>query len=319
MNRRTLIKAGAGLVAAGAVGGGVWVQSQRTRRQSDPITGPWPELGQHSFWLLPNLVDARMVVPDRPHAKQESIEGNFGRARSFLVNTNSQRLRNAELGPKAGSRVLCIGDSVTFGWGVADDESYPAQLAAQMGIEVLNAGVPAQNTFTMRRYIELKAQELQIDAVCWTRRPQLNLPDPIGDYARELGMARRAAKDAAFIVVLPPISRFDPKGVESWAEEERQLTNRLDVPVVELTRPFFAAQQGGATVAIDGDQLTLMDGDRVVVQDTRPQFDLPRSFYDAFEDDPSLKEHLFFDSGHPDAEGFTLFAAQVALALKPLL
>ena len=295
------------------------MQSQRIRRQSDPITGPWPELGQHSFWLLPNLVDARMVVPDRPHAKQESIEGNFGRARTFRVNTNGDRLRNPELAPKAGSRVLCIGDSVTFGWGVADDQSYPAQLASQMGVEVLNAGVPAQNTFTMRRYIELKAKELQVDAICWTRRPQLNLPDPIGDYARELGMARRAAKDATFIVVLPPISRFDPKGVESWEEEERQLKNRLDVPVVELTRPFFAAQRGGATLDVAGDQLTLRDGDEVVVQATRPEFDLPSAIYDAFEDDPSLKEHLFFDSGHPDAEGFTLFASEVAQVLKPLL
>lgn len=48
-------------------------------------------------------------------------------------------------------RVAVIGDSVTFGWSVADDETFPAQLSdllehGEVPHEVVNLGVPGYNT-----------------------------------------------------------------------------------------------------------------------------------------------------------------------------
>ena len=319
MNRRTLIQGGAAALALGALGVGAFVQRRRGQdaRMSEAITEAWPELGEGIFWLKPNLDDARMVVPDRPHSKEESRVGGFGRTRTFHVSTNSLRLRNGPLGAKSGKRILCMGDSVTFGWGVPDDQSYPVQLERELrarghDVEVLNAGVPAQSIFGMKRFVEMQAAALDVDAVLWTRRPQLNLPSPIGDYVRELRHAQNALPNAKFGVVLTPVSRFDPYGVAHYADEEKELRRKLTVPLVELSPVFFRAQTKG--VVCEGlDQLTMKHWDgRVIEQAPRPEFDLPPSFYAAFEADHDLKEHLFFDSGHPDAEGFTLFARTVA-------
>ncbi len=64
-----------------------------------------------------------------------------------VVRTNALGLRGAAAAPEAAPgtrRVLVIGDSFTFGFGVEDGESFPALLDGLLGprVEVLNAGVP---------------------------------------------------------------------------------------------------------------------------------------------------------------------------------
>ncbi|MDP3937934.1 MAG: GDSL-type esterase/lipase family protein [Deltaproteobacteria bacterium] len=69
-----------------------------------------------------------------------------------LVRTNSRGFREAEIvtpRPPGGPRVLALGDSSTFGYGVSPEESYPERLeqalAARLpgrSVEVINAGTP---------------------------------------------------------------------------------------------------------------------------------------------------------------------------------
>jgi lysophospholipase L1-like esterase len=98
---------------------------------------------------------------NEPGLRVENIPGGwmrtiyFDRARNVVkvveAHVNGQGFRGPEvpLEKEPGSvRIACLGDSQTFGHGVADDESWPANLAAGLRerlpgrtVEVLNCGV----------------------------------------------------------------------------------------------------------------------------------------------------------------------------------
>jgi len=52
-------------------------------------------------------------------------------------------IRNAN---PAGGSVVCFGDSLTYGTGAAEGESYPERLAEKLGEPVINAGIPGDTT-----------------------------------------------------------------------------------------------------------------------------------------------------------------------------
>jgi lysophospholipase L1-like esterase len=65
--------------------------------------------------------------------------------------TNAQGFRGPAWSPErlgAARRVLCLGDSTTFGYGVADAETFPRQLEGELGtgVAVFNGGVPGYGT-----------------------------------------------------------------------------------------------------------------------------------------------------------------------------
>ena len=99
----------------------------------------------------------RILVPDaelfwklQPGLANESL---FGRMEPFppmrfSVSTDEHGRRS--MPPVAGARstVLFLGDSCTFGLGVDDDETYPAQVQQQLaGAQVINAGVPGYTAY----------------------------------------------------------------------------------------------------------------------------------------------------------------------------
>jgi hypothetical protein len=81
---------------------------------------------------------------------------------------NQLGLRGPEL-PEAKAagefRVACLGDSVTFGSGVAEDDAWPSVLAQRLGATALNLGVPGHNTSEeVHRFLGL-ADRLEPDLV----------------------------------------------------------------------------------------------------------------------------------------------------------
>ncbi len=77
-------------------------------------------------------------------------------AREFTVTTNPEGLRTLAVtdgyDPEA-TRVLCVGDSVVFGWGLDDPDTYPAKLdrvlrsaSAEKKTQVFNAGHPGYSS-----------------------------------------------------------------------------------------------------------------------------------------------------------------------------
>lgn len=119
------------------------------------------------FWTLkPSLRDFRITgkILDNPI--------------DFVVNTRD-RLRvtpepasRPAVGPTRSrpTRLLALGDSCTFGVGVDDDETWPAQLRGLLAatgreVQVLNAGVPGYTAFQGARLLERRGAELEPDVV----------------------------------------------------------------------------------------------------------------------------------------------------------
>jgi lysophospholipase L1-like esterase len=89
---------------------------------------------------------------------------------TWHFSSNGDGFRGREFGPKPPGtiRIVCIGDSSTFGWGVDDEYTYPALLEARLTkpggppVEVFNLGIPG---FTSRHGLGvLRHYALELDA-----------------------------------------------------------------------------------------------------------------------------------------------------------
>jgi lysophospholipase L1-like esterase len=89
---------------------------------------------------------------------------------SFPVVTNSYGFRDREypLIPQAGTvRILCLGDSLTFGDGVAVEDTYPKQLETMLNVmgkhqyEVINTGVPSYDTWQEVTFFKTKGVQFE--------------------------------------------------------------------------------------------------------------------------------------------------------------
>ena len=103
------------------------------------------------FWVLkPNLTDWR-------------VDGSFeNKPIDFAFSTTASRLRVMPPAPGPERyRILAIGDSCTFGFGVEDEEAWPAQLQTLLNtgrtgdfVRVINAGVPGYTAFQGLQYLK---------------------------------------------------------------------------------------------------------------------------------------------------------------------
>lgn len=92
-------------------------------------------------------------VPDatRGYRHRPLLSARYG---ATDVAFNELGLRDAPIRPRAAGevRIVAVGDSVTFGWGVATADSYPEQLERELGrrvgrpVNVVNGGVGGYNS-----------------------------------------------------------------------------------------------------------------------------------------------------------------------------
>jgi len=91
----------------------------------------------------------------RPNTQREN-RISIGQGDTWIYTINSDGFRGRDISRKKNSnvkRILFLGDSYTFGWGINDNETYPKQLEAilnngnhNMVVESVNLGVPGYNT-----------------------------------------------------------------------------------------------------------------------------------------------------------------------------
>jgi lysophospholipase L1-like esterase len=109
-----------------------------------------------------------------PTLTWELVPGWSGREGAGAVVINSRGLRERELPlarPAGTRRILCLGDSVTFGHWVEAQQAFPRQLeqalAGRTGtpVQVINAGVPGYSSFQELKWLEEKGWEYQPDLI----------------------------------------------------------------------------------------------------------------------------------------------------------
>ena len=115
-------------------------------------------------WCLP---DDNLLYVFKPHFN--------GRIFEAIARINNVGLRGDDIAarkPPGVCRVLCLGDSRTFGYQVAQNECFAAQLQeirraqhSEARLEVLNAGFPGYSSCQGLRYLELKGLRFDPDVV----------------------------------------------------------------------------------------------------------------------------------------------------------
>lgn len=149
---------GSALVTAAAAGVGLWLVGALPRAASAPGAGfaPTETLG---FLLEPN-------------SEWRQVTADF----DVQVRSNSLGLRGPEVvlpKPPNCYRVLALGDSFTFGWGVDFDGAWLVRMARELqatdgrSVEVVVAGIPGWSPPHEFVYLEQRGLELQPDLVLW--------------------------------------------------------------------------------------------------------------------------------------------------------
>ncbi|HEX5010582.1 MAG TPA: SGNH/GDSL hydrolase family protein [Planctomycetota bacterium] len=141
------------------------------------------ELGARALFPSPFSAEGDLVGMYENAEEQGSVrtvpgwEGEFTvEGRTVPVRLDRLGLRSPEIGPRQPDelRVLCLGDSFVFGYGVAGEEAFPALLqgllAQQLGRPVVtgNAGVPGYGTVEQARCLRRVAAAFDPDVVVST-------------------------------------------------------------------------------------------------------------------------------------------------------
>jgi lysophospholipase L1-like esterase len=137
-------------------------------RAVGPPVLPMPEAQGN---LFADVKDPVLRYVHLPNARK-SIGYDDGEGGSWTVHmeTNGQRFRGPEVAapkPEGVLRVACLGDSHTWGDGVSDDETWPAQLQghAAPGVEIMNCGVNGYDTLQEVLWYERFVEPLDPDLV----------------------------------------------------------------------------------------------------------------------------------------------------------
>jgi lysophospholipase L1-like esterase len=115
---------------------------------------------QYHIEMWKYAVELKRVAAD-PAIGHEHIPGTHARLMQNEVTINSRGLRSPEIDlakPAGTKRILMLGDSLTFGWGVGQDETFSVLMERALNkttfgpVQVINSGVGNYNTAMETEY-----------------------------------------------------------------------------------------------------------------------------------------------------------------------
>lgn len=166
--------------------------------------------------------------------------------RDFSVHVSGVGFRGPE---PVSPRIACLGDSTTFGWGVTQDQAWPNVLGQELGVEVLNAGVPGYSTHqglaTLDRVLALKP-----DVVVLAYMIRDADPAPVPDAQQaDPGPANPLQIQRALVSLLPKPVPAPPRGGtqrvphQAYAENVDALVQRVQASGAKAILLSFPVQE----------------------------------------------------------------------------
>lgn len=312
--------------------------------ESDPIFDQQEGFG---LVLRRGLRDARVVVPGRPHplpfrGQDPEYADRITKRTTFTCSTNAGRFRGVrEYSPVPDPdvvRIVTVGDSITFGHGVNDDETYPHLLQERLGagFEVINAGVPGENSDQALMDLTERILPLgpQLVIVCVGVNEISSLPQRYDDNELQLWLSEdlyrieeqefadnlRAIEVACtaagveLVFLVPPSNTFSPyPDAARFNRVVRQVVDQVGVTSIDLEEEFRRAEERNGLVLLhQGDTQSVVRYRRgrpetlltVDVAPTREQF-ISDEVYDFLDREP-VAMTMSMDGCHPTVEGMRL-------------
>jgi lysophospholipase L1-like esterase len=302
----------------------------------------------HPYYSAPDLYrpsdDPRVLFEPRP---------NFdGFSEGVWVRTNSRGLRERELplAKSAGTRrVVFLGDSVTFGAGVRDDEPFPRLLetgingsGAAAPIEILNTGVVGYNTIQELARLEQVGLAYQPDVVVLTFVVNDLLEtfsifdhqyEPTGALAGAKVWLRRNSHLYRFVQQMYWRVGQELRRAREGPTEPLRKRDRLEERLVTLAEMIRTTRANGASFLLilypdnlgdpvspgpSGERLTVRDEfERFATREQVPLFDLTAALGDVR--DPRARQYRLREDPHPSAEGHRVIAEALRAPLIDVL
>jgi len=216
----------------------------RERLAEDGFLGRYYDLYAWDRWRFYRLRPEVEIELSDPLAPAEARD-----ATRWSVRTSPQGWRGppfaAEPAPGA-RRVVALGDSSTFGWGVEEFEAYPRRLeqALERGAgagewEVLNLGVPGYSTLQGRVALEREALPLSPDVITWSYVSNDGAMTGESDRA---ALARREGWLGALLAWLHRSRAYET--LEAWIGRLRQASGGdAPAPAVRNVSGYAEAEQ----------------------------------------------------------------------------
>jgi lysophospholipase L1-like esterase len=271
--------------------------------------------------------------------------------RGVDIAINSHGLRGGEWTPEKPAgvrRIMALGDSSVYGFGVEDDEVFTARLEEHLGegAEVLNAAVPGYSTYQTINLLQIRALAFQPDLLLvgciWSDNNFDSFVDREllaayssfrNSYARGLhALLERSALYTILDYKLRVLRKFPEERRVGWMVGRGEKVGERRVPIQEYARNLETivelAHDHGSEVAFmvlpNRDDLedqpesgAAWDPYRQVMRDTAlrhgaPVVDLPALFIGSGRS----ADDLFLDEMHPTALGHHLWGEAVHSALE---
>lgn len=178
---------------------------------------------------------------------------------AYEVQINALGLRGPEIArtpPPGRTRILALGDSMTFGFYLEEGETWPARLEALLksdgrDAEVVNAGVGGWTISSETLFLEQRALALApghvVVAFCANDIAELDLPGTVYEGQKQaVAVGRGALSEAVFTSALYELYL---RGQVAWKHWREQRTGEQDHPLTSVDVPAARAEDLWRTYA----------------------------------------------------------------------